>query len=284
MKANKLFWALASVFAVFALASCDGKDNQEPGDTPAGDEEEEEEEVEAQPIGIENPGSGKTTLVVYIPNSACADATPYVIGSLPGDGSWTNVEDLKMTRCEGKKEWWQVTVEALNAENATNFKFRMDDGANGWKFEPKQTYVAFDANYLAIKADEDKNLIAIADCDDQVLFIECGEWATPCKETNKAGKAVITVTAPEVPAGYTVGVVGSFAEAAWDLAAGVRPMTAGEGVYTLEVEVPESFEFKVLISEDGATWSWDLGQSSNDNYAMGLDLKANITIEAWKGL
>lgn len=294
MKTTKLFWTLAASVAAFAMsvvfASCEKKD---PAPTPGEGEEEEEEEVkEDQPLGIAEPGAGKTTLVVYIPNSACSDAVPYVLGSLPGDGNWANVEELKMTRCEGKQEWWQVTVEALNPENAPNFKFRMDamGNANAWVYEPKEPYILLDdaASYLEIKADETKNLVTIADCDNKVLYIDCPDWSTPCKETNKAGKATIVATLPEVPAGYTVGVVGNFAAEGvgyWDIVSGVQAMTLGaDGKYTLETEVPAGFEFKILLSEDGTTWSWDLGQAADANFAMGLDLKADVTVEAWKGL
>lgn len=285
MKAKKLFWTLAAAFAALsmsvAFSSCEKK---EP--TPSGDDDDEDEVVvESQPDGIMSPGAGKTTLVVYIPNSACTDAVPYVIGSLPGDGNWTNVEALKMTRCEGKQEWWQVTTEALNAENATNFKFRMDDGANGWKYEPKQTYAEYDAELLAIKDGEDKNLVAIADCSDKVIFIKCGKWATPCIETNKAGKATIVATIAGVPEGYTVGVVGNFAEASWDLAAGVKAMTKGEGdKYTLEFDAPEAFEFKILLSQDGTTWDYEVGQKSGDNFALDIDLKSEVEIKELKGI
>ena len=86
----------------------------------------------------------------------------------------------------------------------------------------------------------------------------------------------------------TVGVVGNFAAEGvgfWDIVSGVKAMTlAADGTYTLETEVPAAFEFKILLSEDGATWSWDLGQASESNFPMGLDLKANVTVEAWKGL
>lgn len=248
-------------------------------------------EAEEAPV-IDAPGAGFTTLVVYIPNSACEESKPFVIGSLPGDGKWSNT--LAMTRCEGKKEWWQVTVEALNAENATNFKFRMDDGNNGWTYEPKETYNLSDETleYLAVKADEDKNLLAIANCDGKTLYVNCGKWATPCIETNKAGKASFTVSTPEVPEGYTVGIIGKFEEDGegatkfWNLSTGVLPLTKGEGnVYTLnDVDVPAACEFKVLLSADGTTWSWDLGQESNDNFVMPLDLNAQIEVTAWKGL
>jgi hypothetical protein len=139
--------------------------------------------LETMPI-LSNPGEGKTTLCVYIPNSECDEAIPYAIGVLPGGGWLENVEALKMKRCEDRKYWWEVTLDALNEENATNFKFRMDDGKNDWTYEPKATYVVISTEYLKVKEDENKNLVAIADCDNQVLYIQCGKWATPCVETN----------------------------------------------------------------------------------------------------
>lgn len=134
---------------------------------------------------IESPGEGKTTLVVYIPNSDCEDAIPYAIGNMPGDGEWRNQENLKMTRCEGKKEWWQVTTDALTPQNCKNFKFRMDDGNEGWQYEPVETYLEFDSKFLAVKNDEIRNLFVVSDCSDKVLYIKCGEWSTPCEENNE---------------------------------------------------------------------------------------------------
>jgi hypothetical protein len=133
---------------------------------------------ETYPI-IETPGAGKTTLCVYIPNSACEEAIPYAIGELPG-GNWSNIETLKMKRCEGKSEWWQVTTDALTPENTTNFKFRMNDSIDSWSYEPKKSYLKIDEEFLEIKLDEHNNLVCIADCSDKVLYIKCNRWTSPC--------------------------------------------------------------------------------------------------------
>lgn len=235
---------------------------------------------------VEAPGAGKTTLVVYIPGSSCEEAIPYAIGYIPGDGNWENKEELRMTRCEGYDEWWQVTTEALNEENAPHFKFRMDDGNYGWSFEPKDTYVEIPEDYLQIVDDYYSYgyLKTISDCDNQVLYIKSGSWITPCN-SNKAGKAIITANVPEVPEGYTVGLVGSFEEEYWDIYYGVRPMTAkGEGVYILETDVPAAFSFKILLSPNGIDWSWEMGQNNQNNFYMGSDLELTVTIDSWKGL
>jgi hypothetical protein len=286
MKAKKLFWAVVAIFAAFSmtavLSSCEKE-------KVANDLYDDGAFIEEQPL-LSNPGAGKTTLCVYIPNSACAEAIPYAIGNLPG-GGWTNKDSLKMKRCEDREYWWEVTLPALNEGNADNFKFRMDDGKNEWTYEPKATYEVIPTDYLKVKEDENKNLVAIADCDNQVLYIQCGKWATPCVETNKAGNAKIIATLPEVPEGYVVGVVGKFEEPSetatkyWNLQTGVMPITKGaDGKYTLELEVPDACEFKFLLSADGTTWSWELGQASDDNYSMDLDLVSEVEVKAWKGL
>ncbi len=189
-----------------------------------------------------------------------------------------------MTRCDGYDNWWQVTTDALNAANTPEFRFRMDDGINAWNFEPKETYMEVDTDYLQIINDDyANNLQAIADCDNQVLYIECGKWATPCN-TNKAGRAIITANVPKVPEGYTVGLVGSFEEGYWDIYDGVRQLTkTEEGVYVLETEIPAGFEFIILLSADGINWSWDIRQV-NENFIMDLDLEVTVAVDSWKGL
>ena len=73
---------------------------------------------------------------------------------------WSNEPDRAMESLGNG--WWQVTVEALTPENATNFKFRMEDGANGWSMEPKGSYELLEdaAEYISIKegavTDEDE--------------------------------------------------------------------------------------------------------------------------------
>ena len=71
MKANKLFWALVSVFAVFALSSCEPKDPTNPDGpevvVPDDDEEEEEEEEPELPVigGNLDTTSTATASVLY---------------------------------------------------------------------------------------------------------------------------------------------------------------------------------------------------------------------------
>jgi hypothetical protein len=236
---------------------------------------------EDMPI-LSNPGAGKTTLCVYIPNSACEEAIPYAIGELPGGGTWENIEELKMKRCEGREYWWEVTLDALNEENATNFKFRMDDGANGWLYQP-DTYEVIPIDYLKVKEDElnHNHLVAIADCDNQVLYIQCGKWNTPCIVHNQAGTATFTLTAPALPVGAVVGIVGDLCN--WDITEAI-PMTKGEGkTWTATADVQKNCQYKYIVSLDGGvTWSWNYCEYRENRY-MPFDLIAIDTIESWWG-
>ena len=128
---------------------------------------------------VDAPGEGYTTIVLYIPESDCDYAEPYILGVLDGYDKWSNEPDRAMESLGNG--WWQVTVEALTPENATNFKFRMEDGSGGWTMEPKGSYELLEdaADYLQIKADEKNNLLAIANCDNKVLYIKSGKWYNP---------------------------------------------------------------------------------------------------------
>ena len=146
---------------------------------------------------VEKPGRGKTTIVLYIPESDCDYAEPYILGVLEGIGKWSNEPDRAMESLGGG--WWQVTVEALTPENATNFKFRMEDGAGSWSFEPKGSYELLEdaSEFLQVKADETNNLLAIANCDNKVLYIKSGRWSlTPCMIVDISNKDI------SEPSGY----------------------------------------------------------------------------------
>ena len=224
-------------------------DDETPDDSDKPGDSEVEDEFTLPEVAA--PGEGYTTIVLYIPESSCDEAIPYAIGSIPGDGDWENQEELRMTRCEGYDEWWKVTVDALTPENATNFKFRMDDGSEGWSMEPKGSYELLEGadQYLEIKPDELNNLRAIADCDNQVLYVKSGKWSTtPCREPVPAGRAkfVLTVTGL-VPEDAEIVFTGTFEENSWTESDRVMTKQA-DGTYVWEGEYPENFRFRAFIS------------------------------------
>ena len=219
-------------------------DSDKPGDSEVEDSVEDEITL---PV-VEAPGEGYTTIVLYIPESSCDEAVPYILGELP-NGGWYNIDYLQMEFLGDN--WWKVTVDALNKENATNFKFRMEDGSEGWSMEPKASYELLKGSdqYLEIKPDELNNLRAIADCDNKVLYVKSGKWSTtPCREPVPAGRAkfVLTVTGL-VPEGAEIVFTGTFEENSWSESDRVMTKQV-DGTYVWEGEYPENFRFKAFIS------------------------------------
>lgn len=231
-----------------SLPDTPGDETEDPEKDPIIPEEPSEDEFEI-PV-VEAPGEGYTTIVLYIPESSCNEAEPYILGVLPSGDTWNNEYYNRMEFLGNN--WWKVTVEALTPENATNFKFRMQDGYDSWLYEPKESYELLEDTdlYLQVKADETNNLLAIADCNNQVLYVKSGKWRdTPCKEPVPAGRAkfVLTVTG-KVPAGKDVIFTGSFEEKSWGESDRVMTKQA-DGTYVWEGEYPENFQFKAFIAD-----------------------------------
>ena len=233
-------------------------DSDKPGDSEVEDSEEDEITL---PV-VEAPGEGYTTIVLYIPESDCEEAVPYILGEIP-NGDWLqNYPDLQMEFLGNN--WWKVTVDALTPENATNFKFRMEDGAGFWKYEPKGSYELLEGadQFLKIKEDEWNNLVAISDCDNQVLYVKSGEWSsTPCKEQVPAGRAKFVLNVIVlVPEDAEIVFTGNFEENSWE--ASDRVMTKqADGTYVWEGEYPENFRFKAFISN-----AYELGLDDYERY------------------
>ena len=236
----------------------DPDDSDKPGDT----ENPDEDELVLPKVAA--PGEGYTTIVLYIPESSCDEAVPYILGELP-NGDWTNIPDLQMEFLGNN--WWKVTVDALNKENATNFKFRMEDGEGGWSFEPRNSYelLGDTYEYLSIIVDwgVPNNLRAIADCDNQVLYIKSGKWRnTPCREPVPSGHAKFIFTLTGVNPGKDIIFTGNFEENPWYLSDRIMTKQA-DGTYVWEGDYPENFRFKVIAKdaagigtagEDGVLW------------------------------
>ena len=222
-------------------------------DVKPDDSDEDELEI---PI-VRAPGEGKTTIVLYIPESECDEAEPYILGVLDGCGRWSNEPDRVMEPLGNG--WWQVTVETLTSENATNFKFRMDDGVDGWMHEPIGSYELLEdaEDYLQVKADEQNNLLAIADCDNKVLYIKSGRWSsTPCRIIPAGyGKFVLTVE-NEVPNSAEIIFTGSFDENAWIYDSDRIMTKQADGTYVWEGYYPENFRFTTILIDNCNNETW----------------------------
>ena len=293
MKANKLFWALVSVFAVFALSSCEPKDPTNP-DGPEvvvpDDDEEEEEEVEEKPE-ISNPAADQTTFLFQIQNAACDDFALYLMGV---GGEWSDVEEMKFSRVEGTKSWFQVTVPAMDVDQA-NFKIR----ANGdWTYEPKQGYDFLDdaAEYVAGGADggNANNLMMLQAAGGKVIALSVIEFVTPCAE---ALNYKVTLKTNYCGAeGTDVAITGNITGSAWDQAVAMEKIDETTYEFTIEGGMP-GMEFKFqstegswanqpvefVVSEENPEGAWNGGLSNfklADETNIVIDL-TDATKYAW---
>ncbi|MEE0990502.1 MAG: hypothetical protein UIC45_04210 [Paludibacteraceae bacterium] len=290
MKAKRLLWAVVALFATFsmtvALSSC-GDKGDEPGggdivvpEDPGDDEPEPEDKPE-----VANPAADQTTFLFQIENASCAEFELYLMGI---GGVWEDTPEMKFSRVEGTTSWFQVTVPAMDVDQA-NFKIR----ANGeWTYEPKQGYEFLDdaAEYVQGGADggNPNNLMMLQAAGGKVIALKVIEFVTPCAETFTY-KITLKTTYCGTE-GTTVGLSGNITGCVWD--GEVTPMEqVDENTYTYTVEngLP-GMEFKfqstegswanqpiewVLNEETGAE-EWN-GGLANNKLGDELDIVIDLT-------
>ena len=250
MKANKLFWALASVFAVFALSSCDPKDKEPEGPTDGpevvvpDDDEEEEEEPEEMP-SLPNPSAEETTFLFQIEGAACDDFQLYLMGV---GGVWEDTPEMQFSRVEGTKTWFQVTVPAMD-ESQSNFKIR----ANGdWTYEPKSGYEFLEGSDAYVEAGADggniNNLMMVKAAGGKVLAFKVIEFVTPCAE---ALTYTVTLKTTYCGAeGTDVAITGNVTGTTWESATPMEKIDDTTYTFTIENGMP-GMEFKFQSTEGG---------------------------------
>lgn len=259
------------------------------------------------------PGKDSVTIAIHVPENTCNGVILVGAGVGPdGTDDWSPADKnnpFKQVPAElanGDDRWYSITI-AHNDALAVKAIALNQDGEVHWStqwgrnidFEEENVIILQGTAY--IDNTENSGEVKLTGIEaGSVVYVDVKAWkSTPCVETNKAGFAKIIATLPEVPEGYVVGVVGSFGGYVvdsfgsiyvedptkfWNLESGVFPMTKGaDGKYTVELEVPDECEFKILLSADGTTWDWDLG-ADNGNFIMDLDLVSEVEVTAWKGL
>ena len=126
---------------------------------------------------VENPSADKTTFLFQIEGVACDNFELYLMGI---NGVWDDVPEMKFDRVEGTKDWFQLTIDALD-ENNTNFKIR----ANGdWVYEPKSGYIYLSGARKYVKdgagGGNINNLMIIQPTGGKVIALKVVEFVTPC--------------------------------------------------------------------------------------------------------
>ena len=143
----------------------------------------EDDEPEVIVPEVEAPAADKTTFLFQIEGAGCEEFDLYLMGI---NGVWYDAEETRFSRVEGSKEWFQVTVPALD-DTQSNFKIR----ANGdWTYEPKQGYIFLDDAEYYVTAGADggnqNNLMVLAPTGGQVIALKVIEFVTPCAIENRS--------------------------------------------------------------------------------------------------
>jgi hypothetical protein len=287
MKTLKNFFALL-VMGSLVLASCEKKNEGGAAVDPAPAPGEDEPEVVFPEImpAVDAPGAGNITVAIYVPSNTCNGVI--LTGSF--DGYKPGEKLHPFTPLAGEDRWFTITM-PYSADFAAKAIALTAEGVADWGTQWGMNIPSDEIENVVILAGEavlteenggEQKLTAVPD--GTVVYIGIKEWkSAPCVERNKAGEATFTLTAAALPEGAVVGIVGKISdELNWDINNPII-MTAGENnTWSATAAVGASCEYKYFFSLDG-TWSWDLGEDGG-NRQMPLDLKANDTVEAWKGL
>ncbi|MCI7337768.1 MAG: CBM20 domain-containing protein [Bacteroidales bacterium] len=292
MKTVKFF-----TFALLAgavMLGCD-KDPQNGGNNN-GNEPEEPVIVKEDAPAIAAPGAGKVTIAVRVPEGTCNGIV--AVGSNGTEElAWTPA-GTDFVRVADTESWYQVTL-TYAADMIVKVIAKSDDGAVTWGTqwgmntdEKENVTWVVDEGLATIDNSEnggEVKLISFQTAEGKVLFLDVDAWkSAPCVERNQAGQATFTLTAPALPEGYEVYIVGNFAEEDWnwgsETATPTHKMELVDGKYTHAAEVPAKFEYKYFYKTAEGVMDWNNAEEIGANRQMALDLKAVDEVKAWKGL
>ena len=229
--------------------------------------------VEEQPM-LENPGAGKVTICVQVPEILCEGSMVVIPGSLTDWGTGNATEKGQATQLvEGTKTWYAATFD-WGADKAFKVAHSKNDGTWEWSFQAKSGEV--------LEGDVTPNdgitNDMVINTDNQVIYIAVYEWElSACEKTNEAGTATFNLTAVNFPATAQFAIAGSGLEAgAWACPPPAEHImkAAGNGKFTLTLDVPATFQYKYLVDKAGdGTWDW----FSANNYNMPVGLVTDDT-------
>ena len=194
------------------------------------------------------------------------------------------------TLVEGKTTWYQLEL-TYATDMAVKVLAKAENGTIDWgtqwgmNVEGETPNVTFVAETTAEFTLENGSEVKLINCPDGgVVYIDVVAWkSAPCVPKNEAGTATFTLTATNVPAGATIGIVGNFPDKSWVIAEPYE-MTKGEGdVYTATVAVSAAQEYKYFLKLAAGEWSWDVSEDGG-NRQMPVSLKAVDEVSVWKGV
>ena len=280
MKNLKYFVGVLAL-AALTLVSCDPV--VPPVDPPV-DPPVEKEEAPA----IAAPAAGKVIVAVRVPEGTCNGVVARG-ANVEGELAWEG--GLELTPVDGTTTWYQLEL-TYAADMIVKVLAKAENGTIDWgtqwgmNIEGETPNVDFVGESSAtLDNAENGGEVKLINCPDGgVVYIDVVAWkSAPCVPKNEAGTATFTLTATNVPAGATIGLVGNFPEKAWVIAEPFE-LTKGAGdVYTATVEVGAAQEYKYFLKLAAGEWSWDVSEDGG-NRQMPLDLKAVDEVSVWKGV
>lgn len=272
--------ALALVSMVFTSCKKDG--SNPPVITPNDSTEVVLEDI---PL-LDTPEAGFVTIAVRAPEGTCNGMV--AVGTVNG---WGMNEDCAFTKVEGTETWYQVTL-TYAADMQVKVVARPEQGELNWNYQWGMNKEGEDPNVILLgepgcvidNSENGGEVKLVTFVDASLTYIDVKAWKSePCTPKNEAGTATWVVKVPATtPETAKVSVVGGWGADGdpeyWALGAVVMERQA-DGTYTLTKEVPAAFQYKYVVSADGATWSWDY--QYDKQFDMPVSLKAEDEIPAW---
>ena len=298
MKTLKKFFALF-VMGAFVFAACEKQDPTTSGSDDSNDPGEEvvtDEFPEIMPV-VAAPSSDSVTIALYVPNNTCNGIV--LVGAGVGEGGaddWAPGDKKNPFKPLGEDRWYTITI-GYNASLAVKAIAVSSTDAAAWATQwgmntqeedgtPIETNVVILSGEGAIDNSENNGEVKVSSfAAGQVTYIGVKAWKTaPCEERNEAGEATFTLTAPELPEGAVVGIVGDIREGlSWAVEQAIPMTKVDANTWTATTEVKAACVYKYVYALDGVTFSWTTEEDGGDRQ-MALDLKPVDTVTAWKGL
>lgn len=298
MKTLKKFFALF-VMGAFVFAACEKQDPTTSGSDDSNDPGEEEVIdgfPEIMPV-VAAPSSDSVTIALYVPSNTCNGVV--LVGAGVGEGGaddWTPGDKKNPFKPLGEDRWYTITI-AYNAGLAVKAVAVSSTDAAAWATQwgmntqkedgtPIETNVVILYGEGAIDNSENQGEVKVSSfAAGQVTYIGVKAWkSAPCEERNEAGEATFTLTAPALPEGAVVGIVGDIREGlSWNVEQAIPMTKVDANTWTATTEVKAACVYKYVYALDGVTFSWTTEEDGSDRQ-MALDLKPVDTVTAWKGL
>ncbi len=250
----------------------------------------EEEVVLEDAPSIAAPEAGKTTIAIRVPAGTCGGVV--AVGDNGGELAWDPGKGVAFAKVEGTETWFAVTLNH-SADMALKAIAGTEEGKYDWGTQwggldndgNALTAILDGVGEFEVENSVEHKLKGLADA--SVVYIDIAAWkSAPCTPKNEAGSATFTMTAPALPEGCEVYIVGNFTEENWNWGSAestpTHKMEFADGKYTHTADVPATFEYKYFYKTADGTMSWDNSEDGG-NRAMALDLKPVDEVTAWKG-